>query len=299
MGWNRATESLRRVYGEVVRGRTRVRVVVAQENSFETTPKFVLSPYRSGTTLLRYCLDSHPDLAVPPETDYLIHLGAALVDEASIQGLRDLGYETADIRRQIAGLGRSFLDTYAVGKGKTHWVDKSPRYAEDPALITAMYPNAKFLVMHRDPLDQIHSFTKGGKYVPAALRSFDDSRGRALVLGAAEYWKRVTEGLLEFSARWESSVHVFRYEELCDDPSRILGGALEHLGMHWDSAVLNYHEHDHDLGREAGRVQGTVGFSRSEGAWREWPAGLSEEVWEIVEPAASLLGYLPPASSSR
>lgn len=31
---------------------------------------FLIGVYRSGTTLLRYILDSHSKIAVPPETNY-------------------------------------------------------------------------------------------------------------------------------------------------------------------------------------------------------------------------------------
>lgn len=42
---------------------------------------------RSGTTLLRFMLDSHPDLAIPPETGFLSRVqqpageGDALIEE--------------------------------------------------------------------------------------------------------------------------------------------------------------------------------------------------------------------------
>src|SRR5436190_22507250 len=51
----------------------------AVANSPPAMPIIVGSP-RSGTTLLRFMLDSHPELAIPPETGFLL-LGEQLVRE--------------------------------------------------------------------------------------------------------------------------------------------------------------------------------------------------------------------------
>src|SRR5699024_5571037 len=105
----------------------------ASAAAFDTPPRFILSPYRSGTTLLRYCLDSHPDLAVPPETEFLRPLGSLLFDSIYTRGYRDLGYEVDAARALIAGMGREPLDVYAAGKGAIRgWIDKTPSYAERP-----------------------------------------------------------------------------------------------------------------------------------------------------------------------
>ncbi|MET3861661.1 protein-tyrosine sulfotransferase [Dietzia sp. 2505] len=291
MAWNRSIEKARRIYGELVRGRTRVRVVNALWEPSNTTPKFVLSPYRSGTTLLRYCLDSHPSIAVPPETDYLAHLGAILVEEASAKGMRDLGYDSESRTKAIGSFGRTFLDTYASSKGKPEWVDKSPRYAEHPFAIDALYPDARYVVMHRHPLDQIHSFTKGGRYVPTALANHECEEGPSLVLAAAHYWCEVSVGLRSFSTNVGTRATTIFYEDLCDFPQKTLRRVLQGFDIEWDESVLNYHLHDHDLGREAGRVQGTVGFSKSSHAWKTWPPELLDDIWEVVGETADSFGY--------
>ncbi|MBB1022944.1 MULTISPECIES: sulfotransferase family protein [unclassified Dietzia] len=254
-------------------------------------PKFVLSPYRSGTTLLRYCLDSHPAIAVPPETDYLAHLGALLLEEASSKGLQDLGYDAEARREAVGGFGRAFLDTYASSKSKPEWIDKSPRYAECPLAIDALYPNARYAIMHRHPLDQVFSFTKGGRYIPSALANQELEEGTNLVLAAANYWSRVSSSLASFAVAVDSRATTIFYEDLCDFPRETLRSALEGFRVEWDESVLNYHLHDHDLGREAGRVQGTVGFSKSSKAWESWPTGLVDEVWGSVSETAERLGY--------
>ena len=47
----------------------------AKEPGGSRAPVFILTGSRSGSTLLRFILDTHPDLACPPETNFT---GAAL-----------------------------------------------------------------------------------------------------------------------------------------------------------------------------------------------------------------------------
>lgn len=57
-----------------LRGPPRERVVVREINAAERrrlAPGFIIGVYRSGTTLLRFVLDSHPNIAVPPESNFL------------------------------------------------------------------------------------------------------------------------------------------------------------------------------------------------------------------------------------
>lgn len=289
MNKRRVIESARRVYGEVVRGRTRVQVVVEAGQDASTNPRFLLSPYRSGTTLFRYCLDSHADLAVPPETDFVTPLMTVLNDEASMTGLADLGFDAELVATKVGRFARSFLDTYAAGRDADEgWLDKSPRYAEAPLGLRKLFPEAIFVIMHRHPFDQIHSFTKGGHFVHPAIAP--SRTGKEAVLRAADYWAAVTRGLIHFAEGREDSLTI-TYESMCNHPREVLGLVVNHLGLDWSESVLNYHEHEHDLGREAGRVSGTVGFSLASGGWHDWPQGWADDVWQRVASEAETLGY--------
>lgn len=280
----------RRLYGELVRGRSRVRIVPEAISAAATRPRFLLSPYRSGTTLVRYCLDSHPDLAVPPETDFLRPLYSVLQSEQSMTGFADLGYERGDVVSKLAAFGRGFLDAYAVSQSAgLGWLDKSPHYAEDPSFLPEVFGDARFLVLHRHPLDQINSFTRGGTWRHVALPKGE--MGLDTIVEAARYWQRVTQGLLDFTATHEASTMSVRYEDLCDDPKSVMASVLEHLELPWSDNVTEYHRFDHDLGREAGRTAGTVGFSPTVGKWRDWPAEWADAAWSLVSDAATDIGY--------
>ncbi len=288
-GRRRVAESARRLYAEIVRGRTRVRVVPQGAGDATTPARFLLSPYRSGTTLLRYCLDSHPRLAVPPETDFLLPLFSVLDDEASMTGLRDLGYDEEAATRAVVAFGRSFLDDYAASRGAdAGWLDKSPRYAERPHVIASAFPDARLVIMHRNPLDQIHSFIRAGAAEHPGLRRVV---GEDVLDRAAVYWADVTEALDTVATAHRDRTVTITYEQLCADPPTTLRSVVEHLGLEWDPAVLDYDRYDHDKGREAGRVAGTRGFVVSGGGWRAWPERDVARVLARVGKTARRVGY--------
>lgn len=301
----RYLELARRLYVDIVRGRSRVRVVAETSEAGLSAPRFVLAPYRSGTTLLRYCLDSHPDVAVPPETDFLIPLSSVLDDEPGMTGLADLGYEPSDVAEKLGAFARRFYDTYAKGRRAGNWIDKSPRYAEAPLRILRLFPDARFVVLHRHPLDQIHSFTRGGTVRHTALdaivcpQTADHSIGtmsnryQTIVMGAT-YWRDVTGRLIEFAAQHPRQALAVKYEQLCDEPRQVLEKILSHYQLDWSDRVMEYHRYEHDLGREAWRAAGTRGFSASSGAWKGWPRDWAVSAWEICQDIATSLGYSCP-----
>lgn len=302
----RLLELARRIYVDIVRGRSRVRVVAETPTAGLSTPRFVLAPYRSGTTLLRYCLDSHPDAAVPPETDFLMPLSSLLDDEPSMTGLADLGYARPDVAEKLGAFARHFYDTYAKGRAANNWIDKSPRYAEVPLRILSLFPDARFVVLHRHPLDQIHSFTRGGTFRHAALDAgraphtgdlpvSTTSDSRHTVVLAATYWRDVTGRLIEFATEHPRQTLVVSYEQLCNEPRNVLEKVLSHYQLDWSDRVMEYHRYEHDVGREAWRAAGTRGFSVSSGGWRGWPRDWASAAWAVCQDVATSLGYARPA----
>ena len=108
---------------------------------------FVIGMTRSGTTLLRLMLDSHPDLTIPPETDSIPDViklfgeGPASPEEvaAAMTSSRRWGDFGIDDGRLLKELGklrplvrpevpvRTFYRLYAKGQGKPRWGATRPR----------------------------------------------------------------------------------------------------------------------------------------------------------------------------
>jgi hypothetical protein len=279
----------RQVYVDLVRARSRVRIVPASAKPTQEPPIFVVGVYRSGTTLLRYVLDSHPRIACPPETDFMHRFAGVLDDPSALAGLESLGFDRAHVVREVASLCAYFFDNYALSAGKARWADKTPRYVDHLPLLEELFPQACRVVIHRHPLDQIHSHTKGGTFVhrPLVDRCQPDVDVRVV---AAHYWVEQTQKILAACER-RPPAFVIGYERLCLEPRKTIAGLLAAIGEPWSDAVLDFQEQSHDVGKEAASIQRHNGFELQTGGYRAWDARVVHECTEIVTETARRVGY--------
>jgi Sulfotransferase family len=129
-------------------------------------PVFVLCAGRSGSTLLRFLLDAHPELACPPETE----LPAMCTQVAKVWSIFETsspgqpggaaGTEPAVPEPVIAGMRHAvdlMVGPYLARRGKKRYCDKSLGSARQAGLLTRMYPDARFVCLYRHPMDLISS----------------------------------------------------------------------------------------------------------------------------------------------
>src|SRR5215831_19962202 len=139
-------------------------------------PVFVLCCGRSGSTLLRFLLDTHPHLACPPET----RLPAMSAQMASVwsqlQGTPLVAERPGDLpvigEPVLAGI-RSAMDrmvgSYLARRRKRRYCDKSLNTAEHADLLLRVFPGATFICLYRHPMDVIAS---GIEACPWGLNGF-------------------------------------------------------------------------------------------------------------------------------
>src|SRR6185503_12754852 len=191
-------EKLRRIYHELVRRRTSVRVVTATEASGPRRPPiFLTGAYRSGTTLVRYVLDSHSQICSPPESFFLHHLEPLLHQEDAVQGLASMGFDRAHVLARTRGFLSYFFENYAASKNKPRWADKTPHFVDYLDFIKEIFPEAQFVMIYRNGLDQAHSFSQNGTYLRPEFREYcrpdEDVR-----VGAVRYWTEKTQKVMRF-----------------------------------------------------------------------------------------------------
>lgn len=203
-------------------------------------PVFVLCCGRSGSTLLRFLLDAHPDLACPPETNVAAlcaHLASvwALLAGAPIPA--DLHDEPAAIPGPaIAGIRRNLdmlVGPYLARRGKKRYCDKSLGAAEHADLLLRLFPGAKFICLYRYPMDVIAS---GIEACPWGLKGFGfdryaaESPGNA-ALALARFWADHAGAIHAVEERFPGRCHRVRYEDLVADPEAVAEGIFGFLGV--------------------------------------------------------------------
>lgn len=108
--------------------------------------------------------------------------------------------------------------------GKETFIDKTPRYYLIANFLAEIFPDARFIVLLRDPFDIAASYRSTWNVdLPDLLRrEADDPLTFDLPVGLAR--------LQNFIAAHPDKTHVVRYEDLTADPAAALAGVLAHLG---------------------------------------------------------------------
>lgn len=260
---------------------------------------------RSGTTLFRAIFDSHPDMAIPPESPFLVSLAYKRRRYESSMGfdkdafvadlvthrrfelwdqdeevIRDCMAETAP--QDYAQAVRAIYGLYARTRGKQRYADKSPRTTGSIALLAHLFPEARFIHIVRDGRD-------------VALSHLEVDFGSDDIVDAALDWRREVGACRRSGQRLGATRYrEIRYEDLIDDPERCVRGVCDFIHLEFDGAMLRYFERADDLVGTTPTPSAHRGlFLPPTKGLRDWRRQMSEEdaaTFEIL--AGSLLGSL-------
>ena len=208
----------------------------ADSGADDKTPVFIIGMPRSGTSLVEQILASHPEVygaGEMPDLEKVYH---------SIHG------PDGDLQNHKFPQGLSKLDAAGFSKLGEMYVERMRRYAPDAKYITdklphnflrvglirAILPGACVVNCTRDPMDNCFSifktdFRKGHRY------SYDMTElGRyyRLYQDLMDHWRETLPGF----------VYDQGYEALVSEPRAQIERLLEHCGLPWDDACLDFHK---------------------------------------------------------
>jgi len=147
------------IHGPSVRDRIVVKVVDGSMRK-SLKPGFLIGVYRSGTTLLRYVLDSHSNIAVPPETNFFYPLADMWRSEWVKNGVQGAGIDENALLDRLRGLAAGVLDDYATAKGKFRWIDKTPAYTDILDFLDALFgERCRYIMLYRHGFDVANSLS--------------------------------------------------------------------------------------------------------------------------------------------
>lgn len=220
-------------------------------------PIFVGGAGRSGTTLLRVILDSHPNIVCGPELKVTPSLCRLWHDfqTAYSPPLREYLLAPKDINAIFAQTIMALLERYRQQSGKARVAEKSPNNVFFFEHLNSMFPNSPLIHVIRDGRDVVCSLLTMQWMDPKTGQPLDYTRD---VRKAAEYWARaVRTG--QTVARQKPAVArryvELRYEKLVSDPVAILRELFTFLDEPWDPAVLQFHQQRRNLAGESSAEQ--------------------------------------------
>lgn len=223
--------------------------------TLSTAPVFIVGPGRSGTTLVRSLLSAHSRICVTPETHFLktaeAHGGLVHGKPADVEAFwaqyaasprfKDLGVD-ADRCRRLAEAGgeptmrsvfAALLTAYGERCGKPRVGEKTPGHWRWLDEIEACFPDARTILLRRDPRAVVASQLKTPWGKPNGGGLFLESRAARVALYAKEWRDLFTSGLVD-----RPSVLVVGYEALVADPERETRRICAFLDEDFEPAML-------------------------------------------------------------
>jgi hypothetical protein len=240
-----------------------------------TAPTFILSSVRSGSTLLRLILDSHPDICSPQEL-HLRRIGVRMLGHGRYS-LEQLGLNDKQLRFL---LWDRILYRELQRSGKSQFVNKTPTDALMWSDIVACWPDARFVFLRRHP--------------GAIVDSWSQARSPALSRD------EVALDILAYATGMEQALRVHgglvvRYEDLTADPETETRRLCEFIGVPWTPAMIDYGAAPH-----SGMKRGLGDWSPKMWSGRIQPAAPlppPERIPDALRPIARAWGYLGAGQS--
>lgn len=280
------SDTLRTRLRDIVFGRTRISVVSKDQLAISSSsPIFVIGTFRSGTTLLRYLLDSHSNICCPPETKFLVDLARLFQEKENRTAFDCMGFEDCFVLEQCQNFANNFYDAYRISTNKPRWADKTPEYVRILPFIEEMYgPDCQYVIIYRNGLDVAHSMYS------TPIKPIED--GKTLEK-AFVYWLHDTEIIKNWVDKHKKRCFVIHYEKLCHDLEFTLKGLFNFLNEPWENEVLQWYTKKHDRGAEDIKARRQRKINISHGNFNVWELSVAEDFKRRSKELHEAIGYDP------
>jgi hypothetical protein len=250
-------------------------------------------------------IDSHPDVAIPPESHFIVSLSrsndlysnggfasdAFLRELLSRPNFQRWELPTEEVRSAFADWVGGYADAirrlysvYATHQGKNRYGDKTPSHVLHVSYLAELFPEGRFIHLIRDGRNGALSYMK-------------EQFGPSTVGEAAIWWKRMVGAGRSAGHRLDQRRYrEVRYEMLVESPEDTLRDLCEFIDIPFDEAMLRYYDRADLLSGFGIRTSAHQNVKRAPTPnIRDWREEMSKEDVALFEAIAgdllSELGY--------
>jgi hypothetical protein len=218
---------------------------------------FITGRERSGTTLLRFIFDAHPNVLIPIEYHFVLFLYSKYHKRINWEAkdilefyndllglpkfnLLNLDYEK--LKHDLLSLENkanysllckvvyanyiSFFDKKQI----LAYGDKAPFYSLYCKKLLNVFPDAKFIHIVRDPRDN-------------AL-SMKNTKFEAHIISSLVYrWKYYNRKVYDLQKKFPKSFYILKYEDFVSDPNYYAKDICSFLNIPFEQAMLEFSDH--------------------------------------------------------
>jgi tetratricopeptide (TPR) repeat protein len=244
---------------------------------------FLLGYPRSGTTLVENILASTAEVAALEEQDTLADSDGMLIgNDGAMPDLDDLDPSLlSDLRTRYWARVRSLAGDVEARV----FVDMNPFNGTKLPVIARLFPDARILIMRRDPRDVVLSCYRINFIAGAGTYAFSDLEETAL------HYSALMELIELCRERLPLAFHEVRYDRLVADFEATVRAMADFAGLAWTDDFHSFDRTAQKRGvRTASATQVRRGLYDGGGRWRRYEAQLAP-VLPILEPWVERLGF--------
>ena len=203
---------------------------------------FVISQPRSGSTLLQLILSGHSEIATTSEPWLALHpvfalhensinsvYNSALARKALKDFFQQSGMDNTFYKKQIKSFLLAFYQQAAGFHKKKFFLDKTPRYYHIIDDLIEIFPEAKFIILHRHPLAVLNSILK--TWVKDDLTLLHNYKDDLLT---------APKKLVNFVKNHPDQCCRVKYEDLVVNPVKIIKEMCGFLKIAYSDNMLDY-----------------------------------------------------------
>lgn len=228
-------------------------------------PFFISGMSRAGTNWLAKCLNEHPDSAVFGETAfwgrYFVEPGSdgrytmeqmrSIIERLKTTAIQAFGDRGPGSLKHVSSdnisplLDEAFRDssetltpeevfervaeTIARVEGKRFAIEKTPHHVNWVGRILDHLPEAKLVVMAREPYGFMLSYKHQGDRKPPRIRKSFERLYHPLVCGWI--WRTYAKNCFAAARRYPDRVHLVRFEDIESNPEKVVRDVEHFLGL--------------------------------------------------------------------
>jgi len=198
-------------------------------------PIFVFGMPRTGTTLTERIISSHSEVRSAGELTHFARLCSQLSGSHDKIGLKARNVPALGMIAP-GKLGQAYIDSVRTAPHKQpRFIDKLPVNFLYAGLIMKALPNAKIVCVLRNPLDTCLSNFRQLFAFDNPFYTYSND-----ILDCGRYYIGFRRLLTHWADVFPNRIHFVTYEELVTDQETQSRRVLEHCGLKWEEACLNF-----------------------------------------------------------
>jgi tetratricopeptide (TPR) repeat protein len=230
-----------------------------------SSPIFVIGLPRTGSTLVERILSSHQDVESRGELNtFALELEKAVSATQGGPPLERLRLPHISLTLNMRELGANYINAVSQSdNNRRHFIDKMPMNALYAGLIHLALPNAKILLVERDPVDTCYAMYKFlfNNAYPFSYDLEELARYYLAHRDLMEHWSSVLP---------ERALLRIKYERLVSNPDSEIPRMISHLGLEMTPECLNHEQNPSaSTTGSATQVRQPI-YQSSVGMWRNY-----------------------------